>query len=79
MLPNGLRDSREVPFFISGDLYKYLEATFPAECDSAGVTVSDGKPHHESDARYAIRDSKDRGIIKHARKGRWKKGYWQRT
>ena len=61
------------------DLYKYLETTFPEECESAGVTVSDGKPHYESDARYGIRDCKDRGIIKHTRKGRWKEGFWQRT
>lgn len=60
------------------DLYKYLEAKFPDECGSAGVTVSDGKPHYESDARYAIRDCKDRGIIKHGRAGRWKRGVWQR-
>jgi len=60
------------------DLYKYLEANFRDECESLGTTSSDGKPHYESDARYAIRDCKDRGIIKHARKGARKQGYWQR-
>jgi len=60
------------------DLYRYLEESFQQECDSAGITVSDQRPHYEKDARQAIRDCKDNGIIKHGRKGRWKRGWWQR-
>jgi len=58
-------------------LYDYLADTFPVECLEAGA-VSTGEAHYENDARQAIRDCKDRGLLEKSRKGRWKKGYWKR-
>jgi len=59
-------------------LYDYLADTFPLECLEAG-TVPTGETHYENDARQAIRDCKDRGLLKKSRKGQWKRGYWQRV
>jgi len=55
-------------------LYDYLAETFPLECLEAG-SVSTGEAHYENDARQAIRDCKNRGLLEKSRKGRWKKGY----
>lgn len=62
--------------FHLSDLYKYLQATFPSECDEQGFTP-DGEPKWQKDARWAVQDCKHRKLIRHTgiseKSGRWER------
>ena len=54
------------------ELYKRVERAFPEQCSSRGDLPNE--PRFENDIRFAIRDAKDDGLIKHAgRRGEWQR------
>jgi len=54
----------------------YLATNFPLECIAAG-RVPSGETHYLNDARQAVR--KCRSTLNKCRKGRWKRGWWQKN
>ena len=48
--------------FTSDDLYRFLERNFPDECKLRGDTSNE--PRYRNDARWAVRDAKDRKIVR---------------
>jgi hypothetical protein len=64
-MPRGMR-------IVLRDLYRKVESIFPEQCSSRGDLPSE--PRYENDIRWAIRDAKDHGLIKHT----GKRGEWQR-
>jgi hypothetical protein len=62
--------------FHLSDLYRYLQAKFPTECDEQGFTP-DGEPKWQKDARWAIQDCKHRKLIRHTGYSE-KSGKWER-
>jgi hypothetical protein len=54
-------------------LYRSLETALPEPCAARGDLPNE--PRFENDIRFAIRDAKDRGLIKHT----GMRGVWQRT
>ena len=67
--------SRGHVFHLS-DLYKYLQAKFPSECEKQGFTI-DGEPKWQKDARWAVQDCKHRRLIRHTGNSE-KSGKWER-
>jgi hypothetical protein len=58
--------------FYSEQLYRFLEENFPNECNKRGDTSNE--PRYRNDARWAVRDAKDRKIAKSTNK----RGKYQR-
>jgi len=52
-------------------LYKDVGRIFPEQCSSRGDLPSE--PKFENDIRWAIRDAKDRGLVKHVKRGEWQR------
>ena len=58
--------------FHVSELYRYLRVSFAKECRRAGESL--GGPNDTYSAQFAIRDARDRGLLRHV-----KRGYWERT
>ena len=58
--------------FHVSELYRYLRVSFPRECKRAGEAL--GEPNDTYSAQFTIRDARDRGLLKHV-----KRGFWERT
>jgi hypothetical protein len=58
--------------FHVSELYRYLRVSFPSECKRTGEVM--GEPNDTYSAQFTIRDARNRGPLKHV-----KRGYWERT